>query len=710
MIKALDTALDIARDMKLPVFPCDEKPDEKGKISKRPYVKGGFKAATLDEQQISKWWTRWPDALIGVPTGEITGLFVVDIDQSDTKNGELSFEALGLGDPVTCQTLTQSGGRHLIFKYPNGYDLNCDATGKLAAHVDIRANGGYVIWAGSVTRFGKYQYRPSFSPKEVGFQEMPEELLEKLIIQSKDAPRSIFQDQSIIVGQRNDTLFMEGVNLVHNGVSDEKVSAYIEARATDCIEKLDPKEIEKIKDNATSYRSNSLIPFTDLGNGERLVRDWAGEIIFCKDQKAWYAWSGTHWEMDEAKVRQFAKRTTRDMPAEPSISNEIMQKRIAWQKASEAIARQTAMLEAASFDPLINRTSSIFANDLDLFNLNNGTFDLRSQTLRDHNRSDYITKLANASLRPEAKCPRWLSFIQEITDDDERLAHFIQKFCGYLLSGRRNEQIILFLVGSGANGKSVFLSLLKHVLGTYAGVISSKALIDRSTSSIPSDIAALANKRFVMLSEFPEHVPLNTATVKSITGGDEITARHLYKEWFAFKPQFQIACAVNDLPRLDWVDDAYFRRVRIVPFRRVFNQANMDKSLEVKLCEEADGIINWMVKGYHSYTREGLEPTPKMTSLLSEYRFNEDPVNQFVKTSLIECEQNTFVPMFELMRAFRDFCSCQGFDFPTERVTKKRLRDLLGPSVQQRHGPNQERHRGYRGYTIQHPKEDNNPW
>jgi len=130
MIKALDTALDIARDMKLPVFPCDEKPDEKGKISKRPYVKGGFKAATLDEQQISKWWTRWQDALIGVPTGEITGLFVVDIDQSDTKNGELSFEALGLGDPVTCQTLTQSGGRHLIFKYPNGYDLNCDATVK----------------------------------------------------------------------------------------------------------------------------------------------------------------------------------------------------------------------------------------------------------------------------------------------------------------------------------------------------------------------------------------------------------------------------------------------------------------------------------------------------------------------------------------------------------------------------------------------------
>ena len=56
------------------------------------------------------------EKIVGIRTGKITGLFVVDIDQSDTRNGELSFVALGLGDPVTCQTLTQSGGRHFIFK------------------------------------------------------------------------------------------------------------------------------------------------------------------------------------------------------------------------------------------------------------------------------------------------------------------------------------------------------------------------------------------------------------------------------------------------------------------------------------------------------------------------------------------------------------------------------------------------------------------
>ena len=89
-----------------------------------------------------------------------------------------------------------------------------------------------------------------------------------------------------------------------------------------------------------------------------------------------------------------------------------------------------------------------------------------------------ITKLGNASLKPEARCERWLKFIEEISENDLELANFLQKFCGYLLSGHRDEQIILFLHGTIANGKSVFLSILKHVLGTYAGVISSKALVE----------------------------------------------------------------------------------------------------------------------------------------------------------------------------------------------------------------------------------------
>ena len=99
-----------------------------------------------------------------------------------------------------------------------------------------------------------------------------------------------------------------------------------------------------------------------------------------------------------------------------------------------------------------------------------------------------------------------------------------------------------------------------------------------------------------------------------------------------------------------------------------------------------------------------------MKGLLSEYRTNGDPVNQFVETCLFECEHNASTLMYEIIRAFRDFCACQGFDLPTERATKKRLCELLGPPTQQRYGQTQERHRGYIGYALEHPKEDNSPW
>ena len=97
-----------------PVFPC--KPE-----NKQPYVNGGFKAATTDIDQINAWWAQWPDAMPGIPTGDVTGIFVLDIDEHGDVSGNRTLAGLEqrYGKlPVTWEASTPSGGRHL---HPSGH-------------------------------------------------------------------------------------------------------------------------------------------------------------------------------------------------------------------------------------------------------------------------------------------------------------------------------------------------------------------------------------------------------------------------------------------------------------------------------------------------------------------------------------------------------------------------------------------------------------
>lgn len=125
--KPIDAALEYA-EQGIPVFPC--KPD------KSPYTHHGHKDATTDPHKIGAWWSRWPDAWIGTPTGKRSGWFVVDEDRS----GALAELAQELPDTRT--VATPSGVRHLYLRYVEGIR---NSSGSLPDGVDVRGEGGYVI-------------------------------------------------------------------------------------------------------------------------------------------------------------------------------------------------------------------------------------------------------------------------------------------------------------------------------------------------------------------------------------------------------------------------------------------------------------------------------------------------------------------------------------------------------------------------------------
>ena len=242
----LELALQISTELGFSVFPCREK-TQGNKKAKSPYTNRGYKDASRDEEQVRSWWRHFPNAMIGVPTGRENGIFVVDIDFRPGKDGEASFNEFGVGDPHTCQTITMSGGRHLIFTYPTGHDLGI-SNGKYGDGIDTRGNGGYIIWAGSATTEGAYSYREGFGP-EVGFNDMPDSLLKIMLADVAEPDPLLFSDV-IPDGQRNSTLFKEAVYLAGKKVAPETVAQHVLSRLKDCEGEFPIAEAEQILQSA----------------------------------------------------------------------------------------------------------------------------------------------------------------------------------------------------------------------------------------------------------------------------------------------------------------------------------------------------------------------------------------------------------------------------------------------------------------------------
>ncbi|MEY6434208.1 DUF3987 domain-containing protein [Thioalkalicoccus limnaeus] len=216
----------------IPVFPCNPE-------NKRPLTAHGFKDATTDKDQIRQWWQRWPNALIGMPTGAVTKVFVLDVDNDPLtgKDGESSLFQLVNGHgslPDTVEAMTPRGGRHIYFRHPGGDVRIPNSASKLGPNLDIRGDGGYVILPPSRLPDGRcYAWEGSSDPTEgARSAAAPDWLLNAVLApptaEAPSAQTSAAPDQ-IESGRRNDTLFRLGRSLRAKGLTDGAVLAALRA-------------------------------------------------------------------------------------------------------------------------------------------------------------------------------------------------------------------------------------------------------------------------------------------------------------------------------------------------------------------------------------------------------------------------------------------------------------------------------------------------
>ena len=403
--------------------------------------------------------------------------------------------------------------------------------------------------------------------------------------------------------------------------------------------KLPKRDPPPITPNPTAI-THTDFHCTDFGNAERFLAKYSNEVLYCKLQDSWYIWDKDIgvWEKDNLlKIRECVKRVLIDIYHEVEYhQNHDDRAKIArWAIQCEKPEHINACLNVAQSDPKIVIHPSKFDNDKYLFNMKNGTYDLRTHTLLPHDKENFITKVVNYNYDSSATCPRFNKFVERIfrsRKDREQVKEYIQKALGYSLTGEISQQAIFLLYGSGANGKSTLIETQRLVVGDYGTTVDSSSLTTKKNDSVRNDIARLPNVRFVAASENAKGTVLDEELVKKLSGGDQVTARFLFQEEFQFYPQLKLWWAFNHPPGLNDFTHSLMRRLKLIPFEEVIgDDEKIDQAILLLWhSEELSGIFNWEINGLKKFQKDGLKDIPAVKDAVKAFKEEQDRLHEFI--------------------------------------------------------------------------------
>jgi putative DNA primase/helicase len=615
----------------LPVFPCQ--------LDKRPYTEHGFLDAVCDQQQIREWWTKRPEASIGMPTGIVSGRIVIDVDpRHGGYESLLELEKKYGALPPTLETKTGGGGRHLFFVC-RGPDVR-NSAGVLGPGVDVRGEGGYVILPPSPHPSGTaYEWVNKGQSPVV----MPP-WLEAQLTKPRGAAGANGAGNKIPAGGRNQVLTSLAGAMRRKGASEESIlEALLAENESRCDPPLPEREIQTIANSVSRYepaeQSNQLfgrVAITENSNAERLVRTYGDEIRFCSDRRVWAVWNGTYWAVnDEGGAMRRMQEVSRNIYTEAGTESDDYLRKALGRWASQSEARRTqenSVALARWFKEIeVRRFGDIFDRHPLLLNVANGTIDLESGELRPHRREDFITKIVNIEYGRNASCPKFSKCLDEWLPA-QGLAGYMARFMGYCLTGLTSEQAWFLFHGVTASGKSTLLNILRGILGPYAlqlpenYFLATKNMNDFATAN-------LAGVRLATCVETNDGRRLDVAKIKHLTGGDPVCAALKFQNFFEFIPEYKLVLATNHAPRVPDTDDSIWRRIRVVAFLVTIPETRRIPELADRLLQhEGPGILRLAVIGCQAWLQNRrLSEPDAVTKAGAEYRAAEDVVRHFVE-------------------------------------------------------------------------------
>jgi|GEM_PF-4000628 len=590
------------------------------------------------ESEIRKWWEENPDCNIGIVTGAISNMDVLDFDSREDLE---RFEATVCEIPETIkQTTGRKDGLHACFEHHGG-GMGIVTDAKYGGMVDVRTDGGIFVVAPSVHKSGKQYQWVNINPLEMGLDDllpMPKEIVEFLVEckakQKEKAdkldPDAILMGDGIPDGLRNKDLYRYACRLRSKGMTTGEAFVLVELAAANCDPPCqDPKKEAQEKVAAAWQHEKSYFI------GKAFIPSELAEHIN-RNHDILHDGSG-FFQYDPGGVWR-------------AIHDNVIAKRIKaelGQRASQARIHDTMkMLEIETFKQ---------ADDTPrLINLLNGMLDLEKGLLP-HDKNYFSKVQVPIVFDPKADCPRFKQFLREVFVDDIGRANAVQDFSGYCLYPEIFIHICLWLIGHGSNGKSVLANILTKLIGLQN--VSGIALHQLADKFI---LGSLKDKLLNVSTEASSKGQVADDVFKKVVSGDYVQADRKFRDPFLFRPIAKHLFLMNSLPVITDRTFALARRIEVVKFEQTFTGDRADKHLEAKLEMELSGILNWSLVGLARVLETNeITESPKMLDDKKEMLRAINPALTFVDERCV-VSPDARIGKEALYTSYRQFCEESG--------------------------------------------------
>ena len=574
---------------------------------KRPISKNGLNDWFDNPDDARKLWTQHPDLNIGIVCGVPShGLVVLDVDEDDEEDKHGldtldEWESMRGELPRTATAITGRGGLHYLYR-TDRTNIRPSANGEL--HVDVRADGGYIVAPPSVHPNGNvYHWDVGCAPWEIGVQDANGNVYDFLDhVQrnggtSDDAPRTeAFQLPEVIkMGERDDTLYRYGCSLRSRGERDDVIAAMVEKANRDrCEKKMPQRDIDRIvasvckrgpgHDGEGMYNDETppvSRPGRGGGGGEQTFRTKNGAIRHdilanilmannhaCHIDGAPALWTGQRWEFGKRAFERVCIGYASDIKSD--ARNEVF-------KYIQAMA------------PSVSSTNGFDGGYYVQF-ADGTTVNAMTGQVVTPDPSMFIIGRVSANYNPDSMPGAADDFIASLAGSDVTTQTLLCEIVGACMCSMPATQQAVFLVGRAAgpngeasNGKSSFLKVVKTLLGS-----DNVSSLDLETLGQRFQAANVVGKLANIGDDIPDGFLKNQelSAFKKLVDGSGLYTDVKNAEGFDFVPTATLVFSMNNIPRMADTTDGVFRRLCLTPFRQCFRpgQEGYDPHIVQKMC------------------------------------------------------------------------------------------------------------------------------